>query len=110
MLASGSADRNLSVLIIDDDEDDYHIICDLLQDLESDRFEITWESCYESGLARLDRDRFDVCLAGYFLGGQTGAEFVRAATALTTACPIVLLSGTPNQDIEKIAADLGAPA
>lgn len=101
-------DQKMSLLIIDDDEDDYQILCDLLQDIESGSFDVTWEHCYESGLARLNAGSFDVCLAGYCIGGRTGTDFVRAASKEGQSCPIILMSGVMCQGLDAAASGLGA--
>ena len=102
-----ATDREVNVLIIDDDEDDYQIICDLLADIESGSYGISWESSYESGLARLDSDRFDVCLAGYCIGGRTGKDFLQSANETGASCPIILLSGVTHQGIDAATALAG---
>ncbi len=102
-------DRKMSLLIIDDDEDDYQIICDLLQDIESGSFEVTWAHCYESGLAHLRSHKFDACLTGCCIGGQTGTDFIRAASQAGQACPIILMSGgVMSQDLDATVSGLGA--
>ena len=103
-----AADQKMSLLIIDDDEDDYQILCDLLQDIENGSFDITWEHCYDSGLARLHTCKFDVCLAGYCVGGRTGTDFVRAASRVLQSCPIILMSGVMCQGLDAAANGLGA--
>lgn len=107
MPGSCAVNRKVCILLIDDDEDDYQIICDLLADIESDSYEISWENNYDSGLARLGSDRFDVCLAGYCIGGRTGTDFVRAANEAGIRCPIILLSGVMYQGIDAATSELG---
>ena len=41
------------VLLIDDDEDDYLLLVDYLQDIKHRIFEVEWASSYKQGLKRL---------------------------------------------------------
>ena len=45
---------SLKILIIEDDEDDYIIIKDLLNEIETNDFETTWAPDYDMALDLLD--------------------------------------------------------
>ena len=98
----------LKVLIVDDDEDDYLIIRDLLADIREAEFEIEWTSAYDSALPALIKRRFDVCLADYHLGSSTGLDLIREALASDCRAPIILLTGQGDREVDMEAMKAGA--
>jgi PAS domain S-box-containing protein len=60
----------LKVLLVEDDEDDYVIIRDLLSEME--RFELEWVTDYDDALGAMEREEHDVCLLDYRLGERSG--------------------------------------
>ena len=67
----------LSVLLVEDDEDDYVIIRDLLSEME--RFELEWVTDYEDALKRANDSRYGL-QAGVFT--QDLGKALRAADVL----------------------------
>jgi len=62
----------IRVLLIDDDEDDYIIVRDLLSDLSSIEFILKWVSDYGAALDAILAGEFDVCLLDYRLKSAMG--------------------------------------
>ncbi len=48
------ADR-IRVLLVDDDQDDFLIVSDMLSEAEDTRFELDWVQTYEAGLEAISR-------------------------------------------------------
>ena len=65
----------LRLLLVEDDEDDYVIIRDLLSEME--RFELEWVTDYNGALEAIEREEHDVCLLDYRLGERSGLELLR---------------------------------
>ena len=65
----------LNILLIEDDEDDFLIIRELLDDVEGYTFSLQWETSHSTGLSRLQDETFDICLVDYRIGANTGVEF-----------------------------------
>lgn len=100
------AARLLKLLVVEDDPDVVLVIRRLLV---RDGHTVTAASSAEDGLAALKAGAFDVVLLDNGLPGAMGIkalpEFVAA-----TAAPIVMMTGHPNEDVEKDALLLGAKA
>ena len=104
----------IKVLLIEDDEDDYIIVRDLLSELSAlsnlsfDKFILKWVSDYESGLSAILSNVFDVCLLDYRLNERNGVELMHEATSLGSMTPIVFLTGHGNYDLDLEAMSKGA--
>ena len=71
-------DRPIRVLYIDDDEDDYIVACDLLEEIEGKQITVEWVNNYEDALKAIEANTYDVHLVDYYLGGYTGLELISA--------------------------------
>ncbi|MGH9363585.1 MAG: response regulator, partial [Thermoanaerobaculia bacterium] len=97
-----------SVLLIDDDEDDFVLARDLLAESGSARFELAWTPDYEAGLQALRERSHDVYLLDYHLGERNGLELLREAAALGCRAPIIMLTGLGGREVDLEAMRLGA--
>jgi PAS domain S-box-containing protein len=98
----------LNVLLIDDDEDDYLIVRDLLADLPQTRISLDWTSSYAEGLAAIAHAAYDAYLVDYQLGAQTGLELIAQAHAAGCTAPLILLTGQDDRRIDLSALEAGA--
>ena len=64
------------ILLIDDDEDDFIHIRDLLADVRSSSYIVTWKFSYNEGLKAVREQNFDACLLDYQLGEKTGLDLL----------------------------------
>ncbi len=96
------------VLLVEDDEDDYLIVRDLLSAQERTPFEVEWASTYEDARTAIAERRHDVYLVDYRLGPSTGLSLIRQAFGDENLAPIIMLTGHVNgRGIDLEAADLG---
>lgn len=95
------------ILLVDDDEEDAFIVEELLTDAPGN-FQLIWKSSYQLALKIADTVTFDVCLVDYRIGGETGIEFLEKATALGINCPMILLTGVGQHEIDVAASEVGA--
>ena len=106
--------HRIKVLLIDDDEDDYIIVRDLLAELSlcskssSDKFILEWISDYRAALDAILSREFDVCLLDYRLKERNGLEFMREAVNRGTMTPVVFLTAQRDHDLELEAMNKGA--
>jgi two-component system, sensor histidine kinase and response regulator len=96
------------ILFIEDDEEDYILLQKLLAKIPAARYALVWSSSYMAGLAAMLEDQHDLCLLDYRLGTRNGIELVKEARQLGYACPIVLLTGTSEGEIDIQALQAGA--
>ncbi|MDP9426957.1 MAG: response regulator, partial [Actinomycetota bacterium] len=96
----------LRVLLVEDDEDDYVIIRELLSEIEG--LELEWVSSYEEALGAIGREEHDVCLLDYRLGDRSGLDLLRAASERGHKTPMILLTGQGDRELDLEAMQAGA--
>ncbi len=97
-----------SVLVVDDDEDDFIIVRDLFEDIAPGKHTIEWASSFAMGEALLARNNHSVCLMDYSLGAEDGITLLARAPSLGFKGPIILLSGMERGEIDIKAMEAGA--
>ena len=97
----------LRILLVEDNEDDYIIIRDLLSDMNNVTAELEWLSTYDEALAALKTHTYDVCLMDYHLDGHTGLELLQEMVA-SIPTPMILLTGNEDYDVDVAATKAGA--
>ena len=95
------------ILLVDDDEDYFFIAESFLEDAPGE-FALEWVSNYAAGLKRLKDAEHDVCLVDYMIGSEVGLDFVQQAKCAGIKCPMVLLTGIGQHDIDLAASEAGA--
>ncbi|HBD21086.1 MAG TPA: diguanylate cyclase [Arenimonas sp.] len=99
----------LRVLVVDDDEEDYLILRDLLADFPQGRFQLDWVGTLDEGVAALRANAHDVFLVDYHLGPDNGMDLVRLAVAERSAHrPVIMLTGQGNPEVDREALAAGA--
>src|SRR5262245_51113348 len=99
--------KTLSVLLVDDDEDDYFLTTECLKDIPGKHFEVTWASSFNRAKALLFENHYDICFCDYLLGAGTGLDLLRIAQELRVQTPIILLTGRGDISIDTEAMRLG---
>lgn len=97
-----------NILLIDDDEDDYIHIRDLLSDVMSSKYKVTWKSNYHDGRKALYEQNFDACLLDYRLGEKTGLELLSESKGKVNSCPVIFLTGLVDFELDIKAMHVGA--
>ncbi|WNO60296.1 response regulator [Rheinheimera sp. MMS21-TC3] len=96
------------ILLVEDDEDDYILTREHLEDLSSLSCQLTWVKSAEDGIQHLLQGKYDVCLLDYQLGGQTGLALLQQAMAASVSTPIIMLTGQPDKQLDLQALEYGA--
>ncbi|HEX3100535.1 MAG TPA: EAL domain-containing protein, partial [Pyrinomonadaceae bacterium] len=102
------SDTTLRVLLIEDDEDDFVLTSDLLNEVTGTKYEITWVSKYSDALPAICSGNHDICLIDYRLGEGNGIQLVREAIAADCLVPMILLTGQGGHEIDIEATQAGA--
>jgi diguanylate cyclase (GGDEF)-like protein/PAS domain S-box-containing protein len=100
--------REIRVLLIEDDEDDYVLTRDLLSDSRRTRFSLDWISSFDDALGAIADDQHDVYLVDYRLGEHDGLEVLREARVAGCLRPIILLTGQGDGEVDIAAMKAGA--
>lgn len=98
----------IKVAIIDDDENDYFIIADYLQEIKGATFFVDWYEDYDTALNKLSEKIHDIYFIDYRLGSRTGLEFIQEASLLQKNIPVVILTGKGNKVIDLATIQSGA--
>lgn len=101
-------DLQVKVLLVEDDEDDYILVRDLLSQIAPPRYALQWEPSYHAALAAIHNGGYDVCLLDYCLGDRTGLELMREATEMGCKAPIIFLTRQGDYQVDLEAMRAGA--
>lgn len=96
------------VLVVDDDEDDFRMLRDILAEIENRKFELTWASSYDAGREAIEKDEHDIAFLDYRLGARTGLELLKESMESGCRIPIILLTGYGEHEVDLEAMRVGA--
>lgn len=97
----------MTVVMIDDEEDDYLLVRDVLKGFDPN-YVVEWAPTYEAGLERLKSGQGDIFLVDYSLGARSGLELLEEARSLNVIKPIVFLTGSDRPELDMAAMEKGA--
>lgn len=97
-----------NVLLVEDDEDDYILTCDYLQQVSNYQFNIQWTDSPAEALALLKKNKHDICLLDYQLGSINGLTVLEQAIREGCSIPIIMLTGQSDNQLDNDALDAGA--
>lgn len=98
----------IKILLVDDDEDDYIITSDLVDEIRGWQIEIDWADNYDLALEIILQQKYDVYLLDYRLGERNGLELLRKAIDKGCKAPMILLTGQSDREIDIEAMNAGA--
>lgn len=100
--------KALRVLVVDDDEDDFVLIRDMLGELAGRDYSLDWCATSEDGLAQLRRGGHDVYLVDYLLGTSSGLDLIETVSREGLSRAFIILTGRGNPDVDVAALAAGA--
>ncbi|MDY7002919.1 MAG: diguanylate cyclase [Cyanobacteriota bacterium] len=98
----------IKVLLIEENQEDFILIYDLLSQVKSPKILLDWENTYKTGLTAMKKNQHDICLLDYQLGETKGLKILQTAINQGCQTPIVLLTNTKNQELEMDLMKKGA--
>ncbi|MDX1629571.1 MAG: ATP-binding protein [Fulvivirga sp.] len=99
----------IKVLLLDDDEDDFIIMNDMMHDLKEDmQVSLKWISEFEGAVKEVEEEDFDICLVDYRLGEHTGLDFIQNLRKSGIGIPAILLTGQGDSAVDYKAMQVGA--
>src|SRR3990172_4015832 len=100
--------KELKILMIDDDEEDYLILRDTLSGLPGRRYVVDWAPDFQQAIDQIHLNEHDLYLVDYRLGTSNGLDLIRLAIREGCECPIILMTGQGDDQIDEQALDAGA--
>lgn len=95
------------ILVLDDDEEDAHLVERLLSRATAFRASVEWIDSYQAALARIRQKSFDVLILDYTLGGATGLDFAAEALRADPSTCAILLTGADDPAVDLEASRIG---
>ena len=102
------AKPTVTILIIDDDEDDFFITSEYMKQIQEYQLQIDWCYRYNDAIQHLKERKYHIYFVDYRLGARTGLDFLKEAVNLHVEEPIVLLTGKGNKNVDIEAMQMGA--
>jgi signal transduction histidine kinase len=100
--------EKIKILLIEDDEDDYILTLDTLNDIPGKMYELEWVTNYDEGLSAITSNSFDVFLLDYRLGKESGLDLLKKMNLVVESGPIILLTGQGDRQLDFEAMEAGA--
>lgn len=101
--------KNIRLLLVEDDQDDYIILRDCLMELAGEvKFELDWVTTYQAGLTQIQRANHDVYLIDHYLGKTSGLDLLKEAIQAGCQEPIIMITGKSAPEIDHAALQAGA--
>jgi signal transduction histidine kinase len=100
--------KNIKVLLIEDDEDDYILTEDTISEIPGKMYELDWAASYEAGLKAISTNEYDVYLLDYRLGKENGLELLKKMKNQRLNAPLILLTGLGDRELDIEAMEAGA--
>ncbi|HVI48340.1 MAG TPA: ATP-binding protein [Chitinophaga sp.] len=102
------SERPIQVLMIDDDEDDFFLVTELLRDISPGQYELEWAPTFQKAIEAIDRRTHDVFLVDYRLGPNTGLDILHHFQQMHYQMPVIMLTGKGDYAIDREAMLAGA--
>ncbi len=95
------------LLLVDDDEDDYLILRNLLAKIAGAPFRLEWVATVEQALQAISASEHDIYLVDYRLGPEDGLELLANFDLVQRPEPFIILTGAGDDRVEARAMNMG---
>ena len=96
--------ENLRILVVDDDEEDFLLVRDLLRATA----ELDHAAQVEAALERLEGSSYDLVLLDYRLGADSGLDLLKRVRNRGVDAPVIFLTGRGDEEVAVEALKSGA--
>ncbi|HHN63735.1 MAG TPA: diguanylate cyclase [Nitrospirae bacterium] len=101
-------ERIIKVMLVEDDEDDYIITRDLLEEIKHVRYDLHWFNNYDDAMEEIEKGIYDVYIFDYRLGDRTGLDLLRYVNEKGIETPVIILTGQDDYETDVEAMRWGA--
>ena len=98
----------LRVLLVEDDEEDFDLIREVVSEIQDPEIELIRERDYDSALKTLLDANVQICLIDYRIGSLSGVDFVGKLKKIGCDIPMVILTGAEAKGLDQEALAAGA--
>jgi signal transduction histidine kinase len=98
----------IRILFVEDDEDDYVLMKNMLFRIETTKYDLHWVQTYDAALEKIDKNHYDVCLLDYFLGERSGLDLLGELRDRKPEMPVIFVTGQGNYEVDMEAMRAGA--
>jgi signal transduction histidine kinase len=98
----------IRILLVDDDEDDYVVLREMLSGINNWKVRLQWISSYKQALDDLKPEICDLCLMDYRLDQGNGLELMHEVQKNGFSAPVIVLTGKGDHEIDLQAMQDGA--
>ncbi len=103
-----TTNNKVRILLIDDDEEDFILIRDIVEKIPGNTHLIEWAQNCEKACEKIRSCVYDICLIDYRLKGATGVEVIKQLAENECGMPFIILTGIEDPDIDFAAMQAGA--
>src|SRR5437868_2176085 len=96
-------DMLVRVLHVDDLEEEFILLRELLSTVQDISFEFKWVPDIRTAMEAMQQVKFDVCLVDYHLGIDKCLYLIQSALASGITIPFILMSGQKDRSVEREA-------
>jgi PAS domain S-box-containing protein len=96
--------ENLRILVVDDDEEDFMLVRDLLRTSA----EVDHAPRVDAALQQIDAEPYDLLLLDYRLGADSGLDLLKQVRNRGVDAPIIFLTGRGDEEVAVEALKSGA--
>lgn len=100
--------RMINILLVDDDEEDFLLVKEIVKEIRNRSYHLDWVSTYEEGIQVMKQQKHDVYLVDYRLGTMIGLDLIQEMLDHGFDAPLILLSGLKDSQIDDAAEKAGA--
>ena len=101
-------EKIIKVLLIEDDEDDYIILRNILSGIGNVKYDLDWVKDRKEALGLIKDNDYDVFLMDYRLGEFTGIDLIDDLKQQGYETPIIMMTGQGNFETDMLAMKHGA--
>lgn len=104
----GKIAKSTTVLLVDDDRQEYLLIGYLLAEAHRENYRLVWCQNLDKALEHIEQQNCDVVLLNYHWGDRIGRDFLHKARAKNSCIPIIVMTDEVEVEVDEHAIREGA--